>query len=234
MQDKKFWGDNMRRVALFILVLSIVSLTAQENERYINVNGTSELTLPADQINFNIRIVIVDESVEKSKETNDRYLNELLNILKNTGIHSDDISVSPLTLGKHYESKDREKIHKGFYTKVNVLFLLKDLSRYYELTNKLASSDYYEIVNANYNISDYEEQHKLAYKEALRAAKEKAEYMAETLGLEVNKVLEIEESGLIQTYPNPFNTAVRGESQGGDISGKVIIKRSVRVKFAIN
>src|SRR5690554_6633821 len=100
MQDKKFWGDNMRRVALFILVLSIVSLTAQENERYINVNGTSELTLPADQINFNIRIVIEDESVEKSKETNDRYLNELLNILKNTGIHSDDISVSPLTLGK--------------------------------------------------------------------------------------------------------------------------------------
>jgi uncharacterized protein len=223
----------MGKIILAFFVLSFAVIHAQQNQRYINVNGTSELILQADEINYTIQIKIINESLEKSKQINDKNVKELLKILKNSGIDSNDIEVSPLILGKNYENSDRERKQKGFYSTVNVSFILKDLSKYFDLTDQLSSNDSYEIVSSGYGISDYERQHKLAYEKALKAAREKAEYMTQTLGVKLGGVLEIDENNYGQTYPNPFNTVTKENIQGGNISGKVTIKRSVRVKFTI-
>jgi len=223
----------MKNLFLALFIFCFTSANAQENQKYIIINGTSELILSANQINYTIQIKIIDATVEGSKRTCDNDLNELLTILKNIVINSNDINVSPITLGKNYEFIDKERKQKGFYTEVNVSFLLKDLSKYFELTNKLASSNAFEIVNSSYSISDYEIQHMLAYEKALKAAEEKAEYMTKTLGLKLGDVLEIDENNYSQSYPNPFNTITKENSPTGDISGKVTIRRSVRVKFAI-
>ena len=217
-----------------LFAFCVVTAHAQQNQKYITINGTSELIRSSDQINFTVQIKIIDATVEESKRTNDKYLNELLTILKNTGFNSNDIEVSPITLGKYYEFIGGERKQKGFYTEVIVSFLLKDLSKYYELTNRMASSNNFEIVNSSYSISDYEFQHKLAYEKALKAAKEKAEYMAQTLGLKLGDVLEIDENNNLQTFSATSNTITKENSPTGDISGKVTIRRSVRVKFAIN
>ena len=115
---------------------------------------------------------------------------------------------------------------------MTVSFLLKDLSRYYELTNKLATSNNFEIQRSDYSISDYEQKNKLAYEKALKAAIEKAEYMTKTLGVKLGEVLEIDENNRWQTYPNPTNSITTENTQRG-FAGKVTIRRSVRVKFAI-
>jgi uncharacterized protein len=219
---------------MFAVVLLCYSFSAaQENHRYININGTSEITIPADQITITVQIKTVNSRMEESKRINDEKYNELSVLLKNIGISNDDIQVSPLTLGKNYVYSERERKQDGYYAQLKVSFLLKDLSKYYELTNNLSTNDNYEIVNSDYNISDYELQHRSAFEQALKAAKEKADYMASTLGLKIGEVLEIEENSLIPNYPNPFNTATVINSQGDDISGKVVIRRSVRVKFAL-
>ena len=223
----------MKYLFLILLIFCLISVNAQENIKYINVNGTSELILPADQINFTIQIKIVDESVEESKKTNDKYLNELLTLLKTSEINSKDIEILPISIGKNYELINRERKQKGFYTQVNVSFILKDLSKYYDLTNKLSKNNYFEIVNSNYGISDYEVQHKLAYEKALKAAKEKAEYMTKTLGVKLGNVLEIDENNYWQSYATPFNTVTKVNLRESDISGNVTIRRSVRVKFSI-
>lgn len=225
----------MRYFLLTTIIFCVVSLNAQENQKYINITGTSELILPADQINFTIQIKIIDDSIEESKKTNDEYTNELITTLKNIGISSDDILVSPITLGKNfYYDKNRERKQKGFYTDVRISFILKELSKYYELTNKLSTNNNYEIINSSYSISDYEQQHKQAFKNALIAAKEKAQYMTETLGVKAGEVLEIDETSSGANYPNPFNTVTQVSSQDGSNFGKVTIRRSIRVKFAIN
>jgi len=224
----------MKYNLIILLILGYTFSFAQENLKYINVNGTSEIILPADQVNFTVQIKVIDESIETSKKSNDKYLNELLEILKNIGISYDDIDVSPISLGKNYEFTDRAKKQNGFYTEVDVVFGLTDLSKYYELTNELASNDNFEITRSNYSISDYELQHKTAYQKALIAAKEKAAYMAACLGVKVGEVLEIEENNFLQSYANPFNTVTSVNSEDRNISGKVTIKRSVRIKFSIN
>ncbi|MCZ7611011.1 MAG: SIMPL domain-containing protein [Ignavibacterium sp.] len=226
----------MKKIILILFTVCFISTNAQENQKYININGTSELIRDADLIDFTIEIKTIDESVEKSKKTNDNNLKELLEVLKTFGISSEDIKVSPIRLGKNFEYNERERqqIQKGFFVELEVSFLLRDLTKYYELTNKLATSDAFAIVRSTYGISDYELQHKIAYENALRAAKEKAEYMVKSLGLNLGDVLEIDENNLWQSYPNPTNTITMESSQVGSIAGKVTLRRSIRVKFAIN
>ncbi|RPI63926.1 MAG: DUF541 domain-containing protein [Ignavibacteriales bacterium] len=226
----------MKKIILVLFIICFISANAQEIQRYININGTSELIRDADLIDFTIEIKTIDESVEQSKKTNDNNLAELLKALKIFGISPEDIKVSPISLGKNYEYNDRERqqIQKGFFVELEVSFLLRDLTKYYELTNKLATSNEVAIIGSNYGISDYELQHKTAYQNALKAAKEKAEYMSKTLGVTLGEVLEIDENNLWQSYPNPTNTITMESSQDGNISGKVTLRRSIRVKFAIN
>ena len=226
----------MRYFFLATIIFCFISASAQENPKYININGTSEVIRSADQINFTIRIKTIKESIEESKINNDKNLEELLAILNKFGITSEDIEVTPIKLGKNFEfdGEERRQTQKGYFVEIGVSFLLKDLTKYYDLINNLAKSNSFEVTNAFYSISDYEVQHKIAYENALKAAKEKAEYMTKTLGLNLGTVLEIDENNLWQSYPNPMNTASIESSQGGNISGKVNLRRSVRVKFAIN
>lgn len=225
----------MKYFFLGLFICSFASTNAQEIHKYITVNGTSELILPADQIKYTIQIKIVAAAVEASKNANDSCRNELLRKLNKIGINSNDINVLPMTLGKNYEFNKGERKQRGFYTEVNVVFLLKDLSKYYELTNELSSSNQYEIKESTYNISDYELQQKIAFEKALLAAKEKAKYMVHVLGVKLKDVLEIEENNYWQAGSIYSNTIEqKQDSRAGDMSGKVTIRRSVKVKFAIN
>jgi uncharacterized protein len=221
----------MKKLFIFLMVSCSAFLYSQEHQRFIDVNGTSELDLPADQINITIQIRTVDYSIERSKKSNNKHLDELLGALKDAGINSKEIQVSPITLGKNYEYIERERKHKGYFTEVWVSVLLKDLSKYFDLINDLSSNNVFEIVNSNYCISDYETQHKAAYEKALKAAKEKAEYMSKALGVNLGEVLEIEENDNWQSRSLASNTISVAEAS--DVSGKVMIKRSVRVKFAL-
>lgn len=225
----------MKYFFLSLFICSFGSTSAQEFHKYITVNGTSEIILPADQIKYTIQIKIVAAAVEASKNANDSCRNELLRKLNKIGINSNDINVLPMTLGKNYEFNKGERKQRGFYTEVNVVFLLKDLSKYYELTNELSSSNQYEIKESTYNISDYELQQKIAFEKALLAAKEKAKYMVHVLGVKLKDVLEIEENNYWQAGSIYSNTIEqKQDSRAGDMSGKVTIRRSVKVKFAIN
>ncbi len=220
----------MKYILLFFIICFSAFLFGQG--KYINVNGTSELILKADQINFTVQIKVINDSVEGAKLNSDKYLDQLLKILKETGINKDDIDVSPITLGKNYEYSAGERKQNGYYTQVNITFQLRDISKYYELTDKLASGNNFEILNSSYDISDYETENKKAYENALTAAREKAEYMCRTLGLTLGDVFEIDETGTPE-YPIPLNTLSNESSSEENPFGKVTIRRTVRVKFAI-
>ena len=221
----------MKTLFLTLFLVCITSVYAQQ--KFININGTSELILNADQINFSVQIKVIKETLAESKKTNDDYVNRLLQLLKSSGIGSDDIEVSPVTLGKNYEYSGRERVQKGYFTLVNVSFILKDLSKYYDLTDRLTRNDNFEVTNSYYTLSDYEQQNKIAYQNALKAAKDKAEYMCNTLGLTLGDVLEIDETGNAPVYPLAFNTRTKENSGIENPFGNVTIRRSIRVKFSL-
>lgn len=222
----------MKKFLILILLFSFTIVNAKGKQKFINVTGTSELTVPADQITITVQIKTIAQSIEESKKNNDNSLNELVTLLKSVNINSDDIQISPISLGKNYEYKTGERVQNGYFANVDVSVLLKDLSKYYELTDKLSLSNDFEVMNSGYAVSNYEEQVKNVFEKALKAAKEKAELMAKTLNVNLGEVLEIDENNF-GGGPVMLNSFAKEDFQQNGISGKVTITRSVRVKFAI-
>lgn len=222
----------MRNLWIIILFVFFVKINAQENQKYINVTGRSEVVVNADQINVNIHIKTIKNSIEESKKANDKSVNDLVTILTGLGIDSHEIDISPVSMGKNYEYKQGERMQNGYYTNVDVSLLLKNLSKYYELIDKISLNDAYEIINSSYSVSNFEALSKSAYEKALIAAKEKAEYMAKALNVKLGDVIEIDENNFSGS-PLPVNTLAKENFQNSGISGKVTINRSIRVKFAI-
>ncbi len=222
---------------LFLSLLLSFSVTAysQDNPaRYIEVNGTHESILPADQISFSIQLKSIQETVEDAKNVNKQKLDNLLQQLTAIGISQTDINVSPITLGKNYIYVDRQRQQKGFYVQINLSVLLQDLNLYSELTDAFVLNSSIENIQSSYKISDYEHQHQLAYEKALESAKTKASYMAKVYEMSLGEVLEIEENSSWSSYSNPFNSVTTENSQEENDFGKVTIRRSVRVKFTLN
>lgn len=222
----------MKKMIFLLFVILSAGINAQNIQKFINVNGSARLDVNADQINISVHIKTVDNSISESKKKNDDSVDKLISILNEFEVEKQDVDISPISLGKNYEYKQGERVQNGFYTSVNVSVLLKDLSKYYELIDNLSSNEAFETTNSNYSVSDFENYVKSAYKKSLIAAKEKAELMAETMGVTLGDVLEIDES-TSYSGPMPLNTMVKEDYRAGDIAGKVSINRDVRVKFAI-
>ena len=224
----------MKKIFILILLLSASFLYSQES-RYIEVTGKAEIEYPADQVSWIVRISIIEDLLEKSSMEANSALTDLLGILEQTVIDKNDIQVSPIQQGRHYENDYDKKSRRfaGFYSNISVSFILKDMNKYPQLVKKLSESDEFENINSSWDDSKYEEHHKSTLIQASDNAKNKAMYLADNLGMQIGSVLEIEEGGTSKGYPNPFNTSTSLGYETPITTGKVTYTRSVKIKFEL-
>ena len=224
----------MKKIFILILLLSASFLYSQES-RYIEVTGKAEIEYPADQVSWIVRISIIEDLLEKSSMEANSALTDLLGILEQTVIDKNDIQVSPIQQGRHYENDYDKKSRRfaGFYSNISVSFILKDMNKYPQLVKKLSESDEFENINSSWDDSKYEEHHKSTLIQASDNAKNKAMYLADNLGMQIGSVLEIVEGGTSTGYPNPFNTSTSLGYETPITSGKVSYTRSVKIKFEL-
>jgi len=72
-------------ILFLFLFFCLVSVNAQENKKFINITGTSEVIVPADQMNFTVTIRTIADSIEVSKRISDKRVDEVLELLKKEG-----------------------------------------------------------------------------------------------------------------------------------------------------
>jgi len=227
-------GKKMKKLMVAIVLLISSFLYSQET-KFIEVTGTANIEYPADQISWSVNIRKVESSLDESAEKVNSVLKDLLNTLKQIGIDDNYIQVSPIQQGRYYEN-DNDRIYRkfaGFYSNLNVNFILQEMSKYPQVVRKLSESDEYENLRSSWKDSKYEEHHKSTLIQASENAKNKVAYLAENLGMEIGSVLEIQEGNTSTSYPNPFNTSTSFKYETPIASGKVSYTRSIKIKFEL-
>lgn len=232
----------MKTKYLLVLILAIQSLfvAAQmdETSRSIEVKGSSEMEIEPDEIKYVIGIEEYwEEEFEKKKDFEDyktkvalsKIEDELIKNLRKVGIDKKDITVKQMGNFSRFRGKE-------FLYSKQLIVKITDFSKINELTQLMDARGikYMNIAEMNHSkVKDFEKQVKI---DALKNAKEKAQYLVESIGEELGKVISIVE--MSDGYSRPVYAATMMRTtemvqESIDQVENITLSYQVRVKFSI-
>lgn len=166
--------------------------------RTISVRGSAEVAFPADHV------VVVTSVVEEGNDAKlvqaeaRRGAARVLDFIRSFGVESEDLSTNRVSLSEvtdYFDDEDHSKteIIPEYEAIIGIRFILRDLERYDELMNGIMDSGVNRILGLYFDSTARIERAKEARKAAIRAAREKAEYLADELGQVVGDPIRITE-----------------------------------------
>jgi uncharacterized protein len=200
--------NTIKFLIIFSCYLFVSTLYAQNNLQskspVIGVTGTSNIKVVPDMMKWALTVKTDADDVVQAKNSVDKSVTKILQILKDKGIDPKDVQTSGIRIAKNYDFP-RNNV-KEFSATNEIWFMLNDVSRYEEFASALILVDNTYINNTQLDYSKAVETRLQARTDALLAAKLKAEQMAEVLGQTIGKPVFIQESSM-SYYPNPFNSS---------------------------
>lgn len=180
----------MKTIAAFLIILLPFLSGAQDlvnNRAFIEVSGTAETFVVPDEIY--LQIVLQERMEGKEKITIDRQETELKKHLKDLGFDLSNLSLS--SANADYRSvRKREKdvlISKSYVLKLNTT---DQLAKVYDRLDKMNAFDAFVQRVANSKIIDFQKDTRI---KALKAAKEKVDYLLAAIGQQAGTALQITE-----------------------------------------
>lgn len=170
------------KTIIFSLLFLFGLATAQEKiqSNFIEVEGTAEMMIEPDEVNFEIVLQTNDKVSLQDAEK------KFFEILKKNNIDSEEVNFK--SSGNNYWYywwNNRNTFRKVFQIKINpktqVLSFLEDLNQKWVSSVNLTNKN-------NSKMADYRKEVKI---QAIKAAKEKANYLLNAIGNKAGKPLEI-------------------------------------------
>lgn len=229
-------------ISLSFVALSLFSAKAQNPESskpFIEVTGTAETEVVPDEIYINI--TLMERMDGKEKITIDKQEADLKKNLKEIGIDLANLSLNSANAdyGKVRKSEKDVLVNKSYTLKVGGTDLL---AKVYERLDKINAYDAYISRYTHSKLVDLQKENRI---KAIKASKEKVDYLLAALSQQAGKPLQISE---MDNYveqgnfmPRPMMKSVQmlsneraSEDSGAEMSFKKIkIRSSFLVKYEI-
>jgi uncharacterized protein len=202
----------MKKITLICTFIAIGMVAfAQEkmdNTKKIEVTGLAEIQIVPDELYFSISLkeYFKDQKNQKDKVTIDILEKQLINAIAKAGISKENLTIAGINGYKNYYGKKKPELFQE-----SKRYLLK-LSNLNKTDGILADVDErgVEYVNIDHvdhsKIKEYRREVKI---KALQAAKEKANYLLESIGEKAGEVLDIKELDDQYYSPQPVYAQVR-------------------------
>ena len=225
----------MKLFALVIGLLSVLSLQAQTNERYIEVTGTSEIEIVPDKIHYLIEIREYFEEEFDGKSKPEEYrtkvpLSEieqgLREALDKAGIPQNAIRTQEI--GDYWRQQGQD-----FLVSKKFDITLTDFNQINEIIKRIDTKGVHTM-----RIGELENKDMLAYHqkgkiEALKAAQKKAIYLVEALGKKLGDVIRIVEEGSGNIFPFAQSNVLSSDAASFDSFRTIKKNYSMLVRFEI-
>lgn len=218
------------KLIFFLLFTTVILAQYQPQKPYIEVTGTAEIEIVPDEIYLDISIKERKEKGEKL--TIDILENQLKTVLKRIGIPEKNLSISDVNavLAKTGWWSEEILSVANYSLKVNGADNLKQL---FENFKKLEISDVNIAKATHSDLINIKNKNRI---KAIKAAKEKADYLLNAIGEQTGKPIIINELDIINENNNNNNIRIRGMSSNyKNYSNKVVgygtINKAVEFKM---
>ncbi|MEQ9468899.1 MAG: SIMPL domain-containing protein [Ekhidna sp.] len=221
----------MKYLFILLMALSLAALGQTENARIrsIEVKGSSEIEITPDEI-F-VRITLKEYKNGGSKEDLNSLESGLVKAIKKLGIPAENLTVENL-YGYNWDWRKRKA--DDFLGSKSFILKVSDLKKMNDLVDLLDPEGLNNMNIQSYshsNIEDYRRQVKIG---AMKAGKEKATYLLESVDAKLGKILEVQE--IDYGYQGPMmrsNMALMAEDAGGYQSEVEFMQIKVRAEMRV-
>ena len=197
--------DNMKTIfaLVMIAILALTGCSQVMDGETINVAGQSEFKYKPDQAEVWIGISIVKVTAEDAQSEANIVINDIIDGLRYKGITEDDISTEQLSLYEERRWEGGKSTVVGWRATQTLKVKTTDLSKVGTIVDVAVNNGANRINNINFGLSPAleAEYKKQALAEATKNAREKAETLAESLGVKLGDIKSVSESNY---YYRPY------------------------------
>jgi len=200
----------MKKIIITMLLCFPGICFSQEiNQPRIEVFGTAKNEVVPDIMHWNLSVNNKGKELEEVSQTHAATVSEVIRLLKGNGVDKKKIQTSRMSFGENLVYRNNSRVREGYVADTSITFELSDFNKYQDLWFALSSINEVSVLRVSYDYSKRINVQNETRKLALIAAKEKAETMANTLGVEVANVLSITE--IPNTYIGVNSNVLRSE-----------------------
>jgi hypothetical protein len=208
--------------------------------RTITVSGTAEISTAPDTFELTIGFDVQNESLERVRDESQRRAAALLAVASKHQIPDCDVQTQDLSLQPRYDSYEHRKI-VGYSASRGLVLTLRNLDGVEAVLYDMLAAGANRVDRVQFHSSAAREKRAEARVLAVKAARDKAEAMAQALGQTIGQPLRVEEdasAGGGWRAPIQANYALMNETvphvSDTLATGKIQIQASVAVTFALS
>jgi len=189
--------------ALFAAVLGIFTdapVQASEEtaeKRTINVSGQSKVSATPDYATINLGVITEDKDAKAAQKANAESMDKVIAAIKNLKIDEADIQTVNYSIYPKYDYVEETGESKivGYTVSNTVCVTVRDLKKTGSVIDAAADSGVNVSSSISFGISNYEDYYNTALKNAVLAAKKKADTVADALGVKLKGPVTVNEGG---------------------------------------
>jgi uncharacterized protein len=232
---KKFLTCTFASITLLTTHAFSQDVTKQKS---INVSGSAEMEVVPDEIYVLVELREYDKK-GGGKIDIDAIKNDFLKAALSVGIPQTDISVQSYQGwdGNYWIYRKNKKKNPDLKASITYQVKLATTKKMDELVQKLddeATQNFYISRVSHSKVEEFKRQLKI---QAVKAAKEKAIYLADAIGEKAGEALTINEPNEITTYPQPVyaNRMMKAEAMdAGQSAAPEVDFKKIKLKFEVN
>jgi len=247
-------------LTLFVITLTILTIVYIQNSikqgKYIgaeietkntlSVSGQSEMFVKPDLARIALSVENEAKTVDKAMETNTKKMNAVIEKVKEQGVKEKDLKTTNFRLNPRYEWRD-EKIYPpsgkrvlvGYRVNQSLEVKIRDLDKIGAIIETATSNGANQVGNISFEVENKDEYQEQVRKQAIDKAKEKAETLANQLGVTLVNIKSFNEGGyapMLQydNYARLEKDAAGSSSSANIQAGENKIETNVTITYSIN
>lgn len=192
-------------ISMLFLISSVVPAFAEDDAppvRRISTSGRGEVKVVPDTITVSFGVLSRDTDLDIAKRENDKRVAKVLALAQKYNLDAEKVQTSSMQITPHYKSDyagSGAGEFLGYSVNKSIIFTLHKAVQLEALVSDALLNGANTIMNISFENSEVRKHMDEARVMAVRAAKEKAELLADTLGMSVGHPLTIREDS--QQWP---------------------------------
>jgi len=190
---------------LLILLITLSSnlafgqLYGNSNDKIFQSSGDAILRIAPDQVVLSLGVETRGKELIQTKEINYKIQSEAINYCKRQGIPDKYIQTDYVRINPRYNYNNDVII--DYYSVVqSISIIIEDMEKYEQILTDLLNIGINKVNNVEFRTTNLKENRYKVRKMAIEAAKEKAEFLTNEIGIKLGKIVNIGE-----TVNNPVN-----------------------------